>query len=68
MAALFHDIGKLKVQTQILRKTTPLTGREESDLKLHPQYSVDLLNLANDFDLSAKRIIEQHHELYDGSG
>jgi len=68
MAALFHDIGKLKVPTQILRKTVPLTNPEENFLKLHPQYSIELLDLADDFDKKAKRIIEQHHELYDGSG
>jgi len=68
MAALFHDIGKLKVPTQILRKIAPLTSPEQNFLKLHPQYSVELLDLANDFDKKAKRIIEQHHELYDGSG
>jgi len=68
MAALFHDIGKLKIPTQILRKTQPLTAPEDNYLKLHSQYSVELLNLANDFDKKAKRIIEQHHELYDGSG
>lgn len=68
MAALFHDIGKLKVPTQILRKIAPLTSPEQNLLKLHPQYSIELLDLANDFDQKAKRIIEQHHELYDGSG
>ncbi|SFD14776.1 HD-GYP domain-containing protein [Pseudoalteromonas denitrificans] len=68
MAGLFHDIGKLKVPTQILRKTEPLTAPEENFLKLHPKYSVEILELAESFDEKAKLIIEQHHEFFDGSG
>ena len=68
MAGLFHDIGKLKIPTQIIRKTEPLNTAEKNYLKLHPQYSVELLNLTENFDKDAKKIIAQHHELFDGSG
>ena len=37
LGAMFHDIGKLKIPSQILRKTTPLTTPELNFLKLHPQ-------------------------------
>lgn len=68
MGALFHDIGKLKIPTQILRKTTALTTPEENLLKLHTKYGVDLVGLTDTFPLQAWPIIEQHHELIDGSG
>ena len=68
MAGLFHDIGKLKIPTQILRKKEALNSAEINYLKLHPKYSIDLLNLADHFDEEAKNIIAQHHELFDGSG
>lgn len=68
LAALFHDIGKLKIPTQILRKTEALTPPELNLLKLHSKYGVDLLKLTEAFPISAFDIIYQHHEMLDGSG
>lgn len=68
IGALFHDIGKLKIPSQILRKVTPLTGPELNLLKMHTKYGTDLVGLAETFPLEAWPIIEQHHEYLDGSG
>lgn len=68
LGALFHDMGKLKVPSAIVRKTTPLSAPEENYLKLHTKYSLDLANLAKNFPQGAKHILSQHHELLDGSG
>ncbi|ELR66431.1 hypothetical protein C942_04867 [Photobacterium marinum] len=68
LGALFHDMGKLKIPSAILRKTTPLTEPEQNYLKLHTKYSLDLANLAESFPEAAKPILSQHHELLDGSG
>ena len=68
MGALFHDIGKLKIPSQILRKTTALTAPEQNLLKLHTHYGVELVGLTDTFPLEAWPIIEQHHELIDGTG
>ena len=68
IGALFHDMGKLKVPSAIIRKTTKLTEPEENYLKLHPKYSVDLADLSDSFPKQAKPILSQHHELLDGSG
>ncbi len=67
-AALFHDMGKIKIPTAILRKQTALTGPEENYLKLHTKYGAELASNIKDFPESAKRVINQHHELNDGSG
>lgn len=68
MGAMFHDMGKLKIPSQILRKTTPLTPAEQHFLDLHPKYGIDLVELADTFPAEAKPIIAQHHELMDGTG
>tara|TARA_B100001059_G_scaffold235832_1_gene283080 strand:+ start:59382 stop:60644 length:1263 start_codon:yes stop_codon:yes gene_type:complete len=68
IGALFHDIGKLKIPSQILRKTTPLTTPEQNLLKMHTKYGTDLVGLAETFPLEAWPIIEQHHEYLDGTG
>ena len=68
LGALFHDMGKLKIPTQILRKTEALTAPEANLLKLHTKYGVDLLKLTEAFPQEAYPIILQHHEFLDGSG
>jgi putative nucleotidyltransferase with HDIG domain len=68
LGALFHDMGKLKIPTQILRKTEPLTAPEANLLKLHTKYGVDLLRLTEAFPAEAYPVILQHHEMLDGSG
>ncbi len=68
IGALFHDVGKVKVPSQILRKKPPLTGPELNVLKMHPRYGIELVNLTGVFPEDAKVIIEQHHEYADGSG
>ncbi|WNJ96238.1 HD-GYP domain-containing protein [Vibrio ruber] len=67
-AALFHDIGKIKVPAAIVRKQTPLTEPEKNYLKQHTRYGTDIANGIEGFPESAKRVIGQHHELMDGSG
>jgi putative nucleotidyltransferase with HDIG domain len=68
MGALFHDIGKLKIPSQITRKKTGLTQPELNLLKMHPRYGIELINLAKIFPETAKVIILQHHEYADGTG
>ncbi|HCU67382.1 MAG TPA: HD family phosphohydrolase [Rheinheimera sp.] len=68
LGALFHDIGKLKIPSQILRKTEPLTTPEANLLKLHTRYGVELLKLTQTFPEDALTIVMQHHEYLDGSG
>ncbi|MGD8174100.1 HD-GYP domain-containing protein [Vibrio sp. TRT 21S02] len=67
-ASLFHDIGKIKVPTAIVRKQTPLTEPEKNYLKLHTKYGLDIANNIESFPKIAKTVISQHHELNDGSG
>lgn len=68
LGALFHDIGKLKIPSQILRKTEGLTAPEANLLKLHTRFGVELLKLTDTFPEQAFAIIAQHHEFLDGSG
>ncbi len=68
MSALFHDMGKLKIPSSIIRKTTPLTKPEENYFKLHPKYSYDMAEAADRFPPVVKAIVYQHHECIDGSG
>lgn len=67
-AALFHDMGKIKIPTAILRKTTPLTEPEVNYLKLHTKYGLDMAANIDCFPEITKTVIANHHEHNDGSG
>jgi len=67
LGALFHDIGKTELPTQLTLKTQPLTRPEQSLLETHCRLGGKIglkLGLAE----TALRIIVQHHEYCDGSG
>lgn len=67
-ASLFHDMGKVKVPTAIVRKQTPLSEPEKNYLKLHTKYGLEIAAHMDSFPESARTVIAQHHELNDGSG
>ncbi|HEY5728876.1 MAG TPA: GAF domain-containing protein [Anaerolineales bacterium] len=64
---LLHDIGKMGVPDQILRKTGPLTDSEWVEMRKHPQYAFDLL-APIPYLRPALDIPYCHHEHWDGSG
>ncbi|MCK8047348.1 DUF3391 domain-containing protein [Shewanella sp. 1CM18E] len=68
MGALFHDIGKLNVPTQLLRKIGPLTTAEQNYVNQHPLMGAELLAGADNFPAEALPIILNHHEFLDGTG
>ena len=66
-AALLHDIGKMGIETMILRKDSSLTPEEGDIIHKHPAIGEDILkpvSLGKDI-LAARR---GHHERYDGKG
>lgn len=65
--ALLHDIGKIGIPDQILRKPEPLTPEEWEVMKTHSQIGYEML-LPIDFLQNATPIVRHHHERYDGSG
>ncbi|NUM44878.1 MAG: HD domain-containing protein [Anaerolineales bacterium] len=65
--ALLHDIGKLGVPGNILKKRGPLTEDEWQVVRKHPGYAYELLAPIN-FLKPALEIPFYHHEKWDGSG
>lgn len=68
MGALFHDIGKNRIEKKLLRKRGNLTIPERQLMERHPSLGVDILTEIPAFPLSAIAIVEQHHEHMNGSG
>ncbi len=66
-AALIHDVGKIFIPQEILRKPASLTLEKYALVKLHPVKGEALLSGVKDLEEIAK-IVRHHHEHFDGSG
>lgn len=66
--ALFHDFGKLLVDSNILQKKGKLTDVEFENIKTHPLLGYEVLCKYSNISDEAKRIALEHHERLDGSG
>jgi HD-GYP domain-containing protein (c-di-GMP phosphodiesterase class II) len=65
--ALLHDVGKIGISDQILRKPGPLTDTEWDVVKQHPVYAYKILYPIT-YLQQALDIPYCHHEKWDGSG
>lgn len=65
--ALLHDIGKMAIPDEILKKQDQLTEEEWEIMRKHPLYSVQMLEPI-DFLRPSLSIPQAHHEWWDGSG
>jgi len=66
--ALFHDLGYSEIPDKILLKKEALNRAELNFLQMHPEYGVRQAEQIGTIPPEAVRIIEQHHEMIDGSG
>lgn len=67
MGALFHDIGKSKIDVDLLNKKEKLTSKEWEKIKQHPKIGHMMISGSNLAGVS-KDIILHHHERNDGKG
>ncbi len=67
LGAFFHDIGKLMIPAEILKKPGKLTNEEFEIVRRHPDMGW-LLTKEFGFPKNSTEIIRQHHERPDGSG
>lgn len=67
IAALLHDIGKIGIDDNILKKPDRLTDREFEDIKKHPSIGAEIIKDV-DFLKEIVNIVKHHHERYDGNG
>jgi len=66
-AAILHDIGKIGVPEQILRKRASLTPEEFGIIKQHPVVGAQILSPVQ-FLQDVVPLVLHHHERYDGTG
>lgn len=73
MSGMLHDLGKVKIPTDIINWPGKLTDEMFAEIKKHPGYGKDLLDLkvcaCEGVDLKVvRRVVYEHHENFDGTG
>jgi diguanylate cyclase (GGDEF)-like protein len=67
LAALFHDIGKIGVRSEIIRKPGQLTAEEWQEMERHPEIGERILAPVA-FLQSIRPVVRSCHERWDGRG
>ncbi len=69
MAAMLHDVGKVAISDQILKKPGRLTDDEYEVMKQHTFFGARLfIDKKSDFDEAAAEVALNHHEWWNGNG
>src|SRR5262249_49728642 len=68
VGGLLHDVGKLSVAGEILRKPGKLTDDEYAEASRHPEAGVRLLRELGGFPAAVLSLVGEHHERLDGAG
>jgi putative nucleotidyltransferase with HDIG domain len=67
-AALLHDIGKLRVPTELLNKDGKPTSTEWDVIRQHPEHGAEIAAPLMEWLDGWGDVIVQHHERWDGGG
>ncbi len=73
VAALFHDIGMIRIPQEIILKAGPLTSEEKAEIRTHPEKGHQMLRkkageVLSSIPQEVLRLALEHHENADGSG
>lgn len=66
--AILHDIGKIMIPEEILKKNSSLTDSEYELIKQHSELGYEILCRIPDVSQGAARVALSHHERVDGRG
>ncbi len=68
VGGVIHDIGKTRVGSAILRKTSKLTPAEFEQMKQHQWHAQQILKSIHGLSPISRDVCLMHHEKLDGSG
>nr|WP_274600153.1 HD-GYP domain-containing protein [Halorhodospira abdelmalekii] len=68
IAGFLHDIGKVRVPSEILQKPSALTEGEYEEIKKHSTHGYQILTETPGIPETALKVARLHHERIDGGG
>lgn len=66
LGALLHDVGKMRLPSEILHKPGRLDAAEMAIMRSHPQLGYEMLR--GQAPLGATQVVLNHHQRFDGTG
>jgi HD-GYP domain-containing protein (c-di-GMP phosphodiesterase class II) len=64
VAALLHDIGKIDISSDLIKKAASLSTEEKEIVASHPHKGVELLSAVGGVLKDAMPIVEAHHSFF----
>jgi putative nucleotidyltransferase with HDIG domain len=64
VAALLHDIGKIDISSDLIKKAAALSGDEREIVASHPRKAVELLSAVGGVLKDAMPVVEAHHDFF----
>lgn len=68
LGALLHDVGKIGIPENVLKKPTHLSDEEWEIMKQHPSIGAEKVLMPNEALRELIPIVKYHHERWDGKG
>ncbi len=68
VAAYLHDLGKVDVSGDLLRKAGQLTPEETEEMRRHVDYGTTMLRRVGGLLEDVVPLVQYHHERWDGAG
>ena len=68
LGAMLHDIGKMRVREELIKKEGSLTDQERIEMEAHAELGYELVESVKSIPFLTKQIIRFHHEKLDGTG
>ena len=68
MGALLMDVGKLRIDPELLTAERALTEDEAEQMRLHVAHGVEIIENSGVINPDVYAMVAHHHERYDGSG
>jgi HD-GYP domain-containing protein (c-di-GMP phosphodiesterase class II) len=68
VGGMFHDLGKAKIDINIINKKGKLTDGEFETIKSHPSLGSEILKSMKCYGTNIIRMADEHHEKFKGKG
>lgn len=68
IGGMLMDVGKLRIEPELLQAARPLDERETEQVREHTNYGVEILRESGIINQDVLDIVAHHHERFDGSG